>query len=453
MKFSVHVKCACPEGQKCPQLWRKDGSWNSRHGSAGFATRIPTSQGVRPLKRFGYPSKTEAQSAAEAAGTLIDLGTDDATRQRIGDMIAAAKRGVPLPAAADVARRIGIGADPASSGETFGQAWVAWMAGKKRLRPSSRRRLEQIGAHWLLPAIGDVALERLNGGHCAGVFERVERINTEVTAARAEGRQPRPDGDVRIRPQVIGIASQHRIYAALREVLNHAWRKRHVITFNPCYAIELEAEETPEAQRWSAGQAARFIAASAGDPLGLLFRIMILRGQRRGEMVGARWADVDWDAGTITIDVTLLQLGGKITPGKPKTRTSSRTIFLDAASLELLKALHAAQLRARMKAGAAWQDHGLIFCRADGTPFPPDYVSRRFKAIAKAAGLPVIKLHEGGRHTAASLGDDAGVDAEIRQRTLGHATAAMTAHYTHPEAARFRQAAEDVAAYVEGAGS
>jgi integrase len=159
---------------------------------------------------------------------------------------------------------------------------------------------------------------------------------------------------------------------------------------------------------------------------------MILRGQRRGEMVGARWSDVDWGAGTITIAVTILQLGGTITAGKPKTRTSRRAIFLDAASLDLLKAHHTTQLRARMRAGAAWQDNDLVFCRDDGTPWPPDYVSRRFKAAAKAAGVPVIKLHEGGRHTASSLGDDAGVDSGIRQRTLGHASPEMTAHYTHP---------------------
>jgi integrase len=67
--------------------------------------------------------------------------------------------------------------------------------------------------------------------------------------------------------------------------------------------------------------------------------------------------------------------------------------------------------------------------------------------------VPVVKLHEGSRHTAASLGDDAEVDAEICQRTLGHASRGMTDHYTHPEAVRFRQAAEAVAAYVEKEGN
>jgi integrase len=79
-------------------------------------------------------------------------------------------------------------------------------------------------------------------------------------------------------------------------------------------------------------------------------------------------------------------------------------------------------------------------------------VSRRFKAAAKAAGVPVIKLHEGGRHTAPSLARTAEVDSEIRRKTLGHADAAMTSHYTHIEAQAHLAAAEAVAHLVEGAG-
>jgi integrase len=79
-------------------------------------------------------------------------------------------------------------------------------------------------------------------------------------------------------------------------------------------------------------------------------------------------------------------------------------------------------------------------------------VSRRFKRLAALAGLPVIKLHE-GRHSAASLARDATVDPEIRRRTLGHAGAAMTAHYTHIEAEAHKAAAEAVAKLVEAASS
>jgi integrase len=76
-------------------------------------------------------------------------------------------------------------------------------------------------------------------------------------------------------------------------------------------------------------------------------------------------------------------------------------------------------------------------------------VTRRFQAIAKAAGLPVIRLHD-GRHSAASLAYDAAVDPEIMRRKLGHAAASMTSWYTHLEAAAHRAAAEAVATLVDG---
>ncbi len=58
-----------------------------------------------------------------------------------------------------------------------------------------------------------------------------------------------------------------------------------VSAFNPVYAVELGPEETPEGQRWSPAEAARFLAATAADPLGLMFRLVVLRGFRRGEAV------------------------------------------------------------------------------------------------------------------------------------------------------------------------
>jgi integrase len=56
-----------------------------------------------------------------------------------------------------------------------------------------------------------------------------------------------------------------------------------------------------------------------------------------------------------------------------------------------------------------------------GPAIPRHVGSRRFKALARDAGLPPIKLHE-GRHSAASLARDAQVDSEIRRKTLGTPT-------------------------------
>jgi hypothetical protein len=114
----------------------------------------------------------------------------------------------------------------------------------------TRSSLEQVGRTWLIPVLAEVPVERLGADHCAAVFERVERINAEI-AARSDGNRAyvRVDGDVRSRPSLMGVATQHRIYAAQREFCNFEVRKTRRMAFNPVYAIELEPEQRPEAKR------------------------------------------------------------------------------------------------------------------------------------------------------------------------------------------------------------
>jgi hypothetical protein len=64
------------------------------------------------------------------------------------------------------------------------------------------------------------------------------------------------------------------------------------------------------------------------------------------------------------------------------------------------------------------------------------------------AGVPVITLHEGGRHTGVSLMHDAEVRDDIRMREAGHADRAVHARYNHVLDEAHRAAAEQVAALV-----
>ena len=429
-RYSILVRCGCTGadgkqlGNACPALWRKDGkTWNSRHGSAGYAIRIPTSTGTRLVKKLGYTSKAGAEAAAIQVGRLLDLAQDDATRATIGDMIVAARRGA-LPAVEDVRRRLGLGQAPDAPGMTVSEFLVGWLDGKRRAKRASTARgyESHIRVH-INPVIGDLPLERLNFGHVEDVLAKVPG----------------------------SAATRHRVLATLRCALNAAVKKR-LIPSNPCTGIELEPESPPEQERWTPAEAARFISATAGDPMGLLFRIATLRGARRGEVCGLAWSGWDDERGIFTVQDTLLQLGGKLTPGKPKTAAGHRLIFLDAETAALVRDHRKAQLRARMQAGPAWQDTGLVFCQDDGRPWNPDHVSKRFKKLAKAAGVPVIKFHEGGRHTGVSLMHDAEVREDISMREAGHASRDVHARYNHPMIQAHQAAAEQVAELVRKAG-
>jgi hypothetical protein len=294
-------RCSCRDevtgkqfGSRCPDLARR------HHGRWEFAIWIDTTTGRRELKRGGFGRESEAADAVARVTELVRLAADDAkARQRLGDYIwDQTRRGGELPQADDVRRRLALGREPGTPEETFGQTWRAWLAGKRRARPSYLRTLTLIGEHWLLPVLEDIPLVRIGGEQCAAVFARIEAFNKEITLAAGADRDPVLHGDVRHLSKPVGIAQQHRVYSALRAFLNFQVRRLHKIPYNPVFAVELEPEERDEAQRWTAAQARQFLARTADDPLGLLYRIVVLRGARRGKRSASAGLAPTWRPGT-----------------------------------------------------------------------------------------------------------------------------------------------------------
>ena len=106
-----------------------------------------------------------------------------------------------------------------------------------------------------------------------------------------------------------------------------------------------------------------------------------------------------------------------------------------------------------MAAGPDRHNNDLVFCQGDGQPWNPDHVSKRFRRLAALAGVPVIKLHEGGRHTGNSLMYDAEVRQDIVMRQVGHASTEISQRYNHPLRQAHLEAAAQVAGLVRKAGS
>ena len=77
---------------------------------------------------------------------------------------------------------------------------------------------------------------------------------------------------------------------------------------------------------------------------------------------------------------------------------------------------------------------------------------KRFERLAAPAGVPPIKLHEGGRHTGNSLMRDAGVDQEVRMREVGRADKLVEDGYIDVLEEAYLTAAEQTAALVREAG-
>lgn len=449
---STFKRCYCkdPEtgkelGADCPDLEKR------RHGTWCLKIRIDTTaKDGRQLKRSGFAREADASKKLDQVRDLIKLaGDDEKARRKIGDLIfEKSARGGELPAVDDVRRRLGLRRENLGNSETFGDSWRVWLAGKKKLRPSSAKRLGEVGDHWLLPVLEDVPYDRVTGEHCAMVFERIDMFNDEIEAAREEKRKPVLPGDVRQRPRHVGGYAQLSVFAALREFLNYHLKVTHSIAFNPVYAVELEPVEVNPVKVWTPEQVGRFLDFHAGDRLIFMWRLALLRGFRRGELAGMGDDAFDPAAAAITVSVTLIQIGKRLVWGKPKTRAGERAVGLDKGSVDEGKAHRKRRPRERLAAGPAWEDSGRMFTTEYGAALKPDWISRRFKAMCTEAGLPVIKLHA-TRHTAATLALQAKVDTKIVSEQLGHSTTRITEDlYQHVSVQMQIGAAETVVALL-----
>lgn len=151
-----------------------------------------------------------------------------------------------------------------------------------------------------------------------------------------------------------------------------------------------------------------------------------------------RWADVDFDGGSVRIAGTLARVGGSLTVAPPKTRAGRRTLYPAPAVMALLREQRRAQLAERMKAANVWAGGDYVFTTASGMPLDPRNVSRAFDTASATAGVVGATPHS-LRHSAATAWIENGVSLRAVADLLGHANPRITIEtyaHTSDEAAR-----------------
>jgi integrase len=112
--------------------------------------------------------------------------------------------------------------------------------------------------------------------------------------------------------------------------------------------------------------------------------------------------------------------------GDVKTQKSRRTLRLPMAAIEALRVHKIKQAEDILLAGALWQDHGLVFASAVGTPLDPSHVRRAFRKVCETAGIGTNWSPRELRHTFVSIMSEQGVPVEEIARLVGHSTTATT---------------------------
>lgn len=290
--------------------------------------------------------------------------------------------------------------------------------------------LDEYFDRWLEAAARPRVSRRTADGY-AGLLGRY--IRPAIGHKRLENLQPLDIQKVYGEMQARGLSARvvRHAHSALHNALKQAV-KWGVIVRNPSDLVELPKVAHKERRVLSPDEAARFLEATDIMPHGLIFEVALLSGMRPEEYLALKWADVDLARCTAQVRRALVRHKKSWSFEEPKTARSRRTIFLPAPLLSKLVAHKRKQAEERLKLGAAWQAHDLVFCSEQGTPLSiPNLTYRYFRPILEKAELPRIRLYD-LRHTCATLLLIAEENPKVVSERLGHSTIVLTLDtYSH----------------------
>lgn len=353
--------------------------------------------------------------------------------------------------------RAHVAADSHMPARTVGKWLDEWLAGKVSLKRSTRAAYRSHIDTYLKPYLGDIELRQLHTGHIVATFTAIAVKAEEITSAnqrrrelnaqvRAAGSAPkcgkrehllRELGQLPAHRVPPGPVTRQRIRATLRSALSDA-SKNGLIDSNPATPVPLwsvrrvaarmwtdarvrqwqqkfqrqldalgsaptrsqvvkawRASPRPSpAMIWTAEQTARFLQHAEEHRLLPLYRLIALRGLRRGEAAGAKWAYADLATGELTLANEILQVGQDVYEDTPKSQTGARRVVLDSLDIRVLET-HRRGQRAEL---ATLNDPGirddLMFTDTRGRALEPDWITDEFCRLAVDCGLPPIRLDD-----------------------------------------------------------
>jgi integrase len=185
---------------------------------------------------------------------------------------------------------------------------------------------------------------------------------------------------------------------------------------NPCRKVKKLRVDNQRNRYLSADEETKLMAKLAGrrKHLRAVVSLALGTGMRRGELLGLRWAQVDFQRGIIHVTVTKTARD-RIVPMSEQVRT---------LLLSLRKGRKGEHVfRSKITKGAVVE------------------VKRAFRAACFDAGIEDFHFHD-LRHTFATRLGDAGCTATTIAALLGHSNTVMTARYTHATDDAMRAAVE-----------
>ncbi len=308
------------------------------------------------------------------------------------------------------------------------ETWLAEYTGD--VKDSTRTSYRQHMNNHIIPALGAVKLSELTPTACQKFINDLSRVKS------------------------LSAKTVKNVHGVLHHALKQAVRLSYM-RMNPTEACTLPRIEKAKIEPLDAPEIKQLLDVLSDDVYSDVLRVDLFTGMREGEILGLQWSCVDFRRGTIRIEK---QLSRPRVKGEEYRFTSlkndkPRTVQPAPFVMEILKRQRRRQAEDRIRAGAAWDDHGfpdLVFTSETGKYLNYTIVLRHLKKALEAAGLPAKRFHD-LRHTYAVTSLQAGDDVKTVQENLGHHTAAFTLdQYGHVTDTMRQASAQRMEAFYNG---
>jgi integrase len=269
----------------------------------------------------------------------------------------------------------------------------------------------------LIPSLGAIPLAKLTPARMQQYYRE------QLASGRLKGAGKPGPSQATGKP--LGAKTVHNHHLALHKALEFAV-KWGLVARN---AADPPQKPQTEMTTWTPAEAVTFLTAAreSGNRYYPLFAAMLYTGARLGELLGARWADVDLDAGTFVVQQTLERSGRSPQFGTPKSKRSRRTIPLPPELVTILRAWKATQNEERLLLGPDYRDLGFVFTIAGGGPINENNLrNQSYERLVKLAGVRRVRPHD-LRHCYASTLLADGVPLKTVSELLGHSSVSITA--------------------------
>ena len=288
---------------------------------------------------------------------------------------------------------------------------------KIKVRPSSHQTYLGYIDHHIAPNIGNIPLEKLTTMDLQKLYRK---LLNKGRVDRVEAKQ---------QPKGLSAKTVRNINQVISSAMDFAVAQK-IIPENPCKAVALPKVEHKEMQTIPAEQLQAFLQEAKATGVYEMYYIELATGLRRGELLGLKWTDIDWQNGIIKVRRQVARVNGQIVEAPLKTKNSYRTVTISQQAIEVLK-------QQKEKTNDEY-----VFPSPNGGPISPDSVNNMLKRVLARAGIPKVRFHD-LRHTFATIALQNGVDIKTVSGMLGHFSAGFTLDtYAHVTTAAQKEAAD-----------